>query len=64
MDQLKELHYQFTLANQLDYIKKNEIIEYEQKILETEKVLNGLIRALRKTLQSKTLQPKSLNYFL
>ena len=45
---LKELHYQFSLACRLDYVRESEINEYEIKISETEKVLNGLIRALRK----------------
>jgi four helix bundle protein len=45
---LRELHYQFTLAGRLGYIEKSEINEYELKIIETEKVLGGLIRALKK----------------
>jgi four helix bundle protein len=46
---LKELHYQFTLAGRLGYIVESEISEYELKIIETEKVLGALIRALRKS---------------
>jgi len=45
---LRELHYQYSLAGRLDYIKKIEISDYELKILETEKVLGALIRSLRK----------------
>ena len=45
---LKELHYQYTLACQLGYIKESKMNENELKIIETEKVLNGLIKALRK----------------
>jgi four helix bundle protein len=45
---LRELHYQFTLACRLGYIEESKINEYEQKIIETEKVLNSLIHALRK----------------
>jgi len=46
---LKELNYQYTLACRLDYIEKTKINEYELKIIETEKVLGALIRALKKT---------------
>lgn len=44
---LKELHYQYTLACRLGYNEKSEFIEFEQKVIETEKVLGSLIRALR-----------------
>jgi len=44
---LKELHYQYSLACRLGYVEKSEINEYELKIIETEKVLGALIRALR-----------------
>jgi four helix bundle protein len=44
---LKELHYQYSLACRLGYVEKLEINEYELKIIETEKVLGALIRALR-----------------
>jgi four helix bundle protein len=44
---LRELHYQFILAGRLEYIGESEISEYEPKIIETEKVLGALIRALK-----------------
>jgi four helix bundle protein len=44
---LRELHYQFTLAGRLGYIKESEISEYKPKFIETEKVRGSLIRALR-----------------
>ena len=47
---LRELHYQFSLANRLGYLKESERANSnESKIVETEKVLGALIRALRKT---------------
>lgn len=46
---LKELHYQFTLASRLGYIKEPEISECKLKFIETEKVLGALIRTLRKS---------------
>ncbi len=47
---LRELHYQFSLANRLGYLKEYERANSnESKIVETEKVLGALIRALRKT---------------
>lgn len=48
---LKELHYQFNLAFRLGYLEnfdKTVISEIEAKILETEKVLGALLRAMRK----------------
>lgn len=44
---LRELHYQYKLAGQLSYIMDSNNLEYEQKIIETEKVLSALLRALR-----------------
>ncbi len=46
---LRELHYQFSLSNRLNYLCKKDSSLVEAKIIETEKVLNGLIRSLRKT---------------
>ena len=46
---LRELHYQFTLANRLEYIEDSEMNTSESKLNETEKVLGALIRSLRKT---------------
>lgn len=45
---LKELHYQFTLAKRLNYIKEEEIVECELILNECGKVLGALIRSLRK----------------
>ena len=44
---LKELHYQVSLSKCLDFLSNRDSSLIEPKILETEKVLNGLIRALR-----------------
>ena len=44
---LRELHYQFSLSNRLGYIQ-NQFLDLEKNIIEAEKVLNGLIRSLRK----------------
>lgn len=44
---LRELHYQFGLAMRLEFIQKQNVSEAEAKIIETEKVLNGLICSLR-----------------
>ena len=46
---LRELNYQFSLANRLGYIKESKMVEYKVKIIESEKVLGALIRALRKS---------------
>ena len=51
---LKELHYQFTLADRLGYISEQEVNECKLKLIETEKVLGVLIRTLR---EAKSLQP-------
>lgn len=45
---LKELHYQYSLANRLGYFDNCKNEDCEQKFIELEKVLNGLIRSLRK----------------
>ncbi len=44
---LRELHYQFSLSDRLGYIQ-NQFLDLEKNIIEAEKVLNGLIRSLRK----------------
>jgi len=44
---LRELHYQFALSHRLGYSTDTEIQSVERKIMETEKVLNGLICSLR-----------------
>lgn len=46
---LRELHYQYSLAKRLGYFKDNEISDFDSKFIETEKVLDSLIRSLRKT---------------
>ena len=44
---LRELHYQLSLSKRLGFLRNQDSSLLEPKIVETEKVLNGLIRALR-----------------
>ena len=44
---LRELHYQFGLARRLGYTDKLDVPECDAKMVETEKVLGALIRAMR-----------------
>jgi len=44
---LRELHYQMGLSKRLGFLCNQDAVLIEPKIIETEKVLNGLIRALR-----------------
>ncbi len=44
---LRELHYQIGLSKRLGFLCNQDAALMEPKIIETEKVLNGLIRALR-----------------
>ena len=44
---LRELHYQLGLSKRLGFLKENDSPIVEQKISEAEKVLNGLIGALK-----------------
>jgi len=44
---LKELHYQLGLSKRLKFLPAEDYALIKPKIIETEKVLNGLIRALR-----------------
>ncbi len=44
---LRELHYQLSLAKRLGFLRNQDSSLLETKIVETEKVLSGLIRALR-----------------
>ena len=44
---LRELHYQTGLSKRLGFLRSQDSSQIEPKIVETEKVLNGLIRALR-----------------
>ena len=44
---LRELRYQLSLSKRLGFLNDQNSLGLEEKIVETEKVLNGLIRALR-----------------
>ena len=44
---LRELHYQLSLSKRLGFLCNRHLSLIESKIVETEKVLSGLIRALR-----------------
>jgi four helix bundle protein len=44
---LRELHYQLSLSKRLGFLHNQDSSPLETMIVETEKVLNGLIRALR-----------------
>ena len=44
---LRELHYQLSLSKRLGFLHNDDSSLTEPKIIETEKVVNGLIRALR-----------------
>ena len=44
---LRELHYQLDFAKRLGFLRDEDSSLIEPKVIETEKVLNGLIRALR-----------------
>ncbi len=46
---LRELKYQVSLSARLGFLTAENTATLEPKIEETEKVLNGLIRSLRKT---------------
>jgi len=45
---LRELHYQIGLSKRLGFLSSQNSLLIEPKIVETEKVLNCLIRSLRK----------------
>lgn len=45
---LRELHYQFDLSKRLGYFNADENTSCESKIIEAEKVLNALLRSMRK----------------
>lgn len=47
---LRELHYQLNLSKRLGFLPKEDSSLLESTVVETEKVLNGLIRALRDNL--------------
>ena len=44
---LRELHYQLSLSKRLGFLKNQDSSMIEPTIIETQKVLNGLIGALR-----------------
>jgi len=44
---MKELHYQLSLSKRLGFLSNEDSSLIEPRVVETEKVLNGLIRALR-----------------
>ncbi len=44
---LRELHYQLNLSKRLCFLHNEDLSLIEPKVIEAEKVLNGLIRALR-----------------
>jgi four helix bundle protein len=44
---LRELHYQLCLSNRLEFLSCQDLSLIGPKIVETEKVLKGLIRSLR-----------------
>jgi len=44
---LRELHYQLGLSKRLGFLDKQDSLVVEEKIVEAEKVLNGLIGALK-----------------
>lgn len=45
---LRELHYQLSLSIRLGFLEGQDTSLIEAKIIEAEKVLSGLIRALKK----------------
>ena len=47
---LRELHYQLNLSKRLGFLPNEDSSLFEPTVVETEKVLNGLIRALRDNL--------------
>jgi len=46
---LKELHYQYGLSRRLGYTDESNVLEYDSKTIEAQKVLGALIRSMRKT---------------
>ena len=44
---LRERHYQLNLSNRLGFLRNEDSSLFEPKFVKTEKVLNGLIHALR-----------------
>tara|TARA_B100000315_G_scaffold113011_1_gene103661 strand:+ start:49 stop:405 length:357 start_codon:yes stop_codon:yes gene_type:complete len=46
---LRELHYQLSLSKRLGFLANKDFSLIEPKIIETEKVLTGLIKSLKDT---------------
>ena len=44
---LRELHYQLSVSKRLGFVLNDDVSLIEPTIIETEKVLNGLIQSLR-----------------
>ena len=44
---LREMRYQLSLADRLGFLEGQDTSELEGKVIEAEKVLNGLIKSLR-----------------
>ena len=44
---LRELHYQLSLAKRLNFMTEKDTLSVEPIVIETEKVLNGLIRSVK-----------------
>ena len=47
---LRELRYQIDLSSRLDFLSGENLKQIEPKLIEAEKVLNGLIKALKKVM--------------
>ena len=45
---LREMHYQLRLSKRLGFVHEKDLLIIEPKVTETEKVLNGLIKSLRR----------------
>jgi four helix bundle protein len=45
---LRELRYQISLSTRLNFLQESDLANIEPKIIETEKVLSGLIKSLKK----------------
>jgi four helix bundle protein len=45
---LRELYYQLSISKRLGFLSNEDLLIIEPKVTETEKMLNGLIKALRK----------------
>ena len=50
---LKELHYQLNLSTRLGFLEKHNFSLVEPGIIETEKVLNGLLRSIRASIKNQ-----------